>query len=359
MHQQSSHILPLKVSLALTERCNLHCAHCYINQPVSDTQIRTQELSLKQWQGILDQMAAAGVLWIMVTGGEPLLRPDFADFYRYAKRLGFHVILLTNGTLLTPEMADLFVEYPPWEIEITIYGATAATYERVTAVPGSYARFRRGIALLRERGLALTLKAMILTLNVHELPAMRQLAEGSIHTFRYDFEIHSRLDGDRSPLAYRLSPEEIVALEREDPERMQQWRQFCSRPWQHPNPDLLFNCGAGLHSLDLDPYGGLYPCLLTRWLRYDLLNGSLQSALQEFLPAVRKTPLTHNRTCRQCGLYLLCKNCPAWAYCETGNPEAPEPFQCRLAYLRQRELGLKIQFAPDPTSSSMIPIKEV
>ncbi len=339
--------VPLLVSLALTERCNLHCVHCYINRPAGDAQARERELPLEQWQGILDQMAAAGVLWVTVTGGEPLLRPDFPDFYLYAKRLGLHVNLFTNGTLLTPELVDLFTEYPPWEIEITIYGATAATYERVTGVPGSYARFRQGVALLQERGLALTLKAMVLTLNVHELPAMRQMAVGSTDVFRYDPVVQSRLDGDRAPLAYRLSPQEIVALERDDPQRMQQWQQFCGRPWQRSDQDLLFTCGAGLSTFDLDPYGGLYPCLMIRWLRYDLLDGSLPDALREFLPAVRQLKVTHDGTCWQCDLRVLCQNCAAWAYREAGDPESPEPFRCRLAHLRASELGLTVQIVPD------------
>lgn len=350
--------VPLLVSLALTERCNLRCVHCYINQPAGDMQVRARELTLEQWQGILDQMAAVGVLWITVTGGEPLLRPDFPDFYLYAKRLGLHVNLFTNATLVTPELADLFAEYPPWEIEATIYGATAATYERVTGVPGSYARFRQGVALLQERGLALTLKAMVLTLNVHELASMRQLGEGSTSPFRYDPVIQSRTDGGRGPLVYRLTPEEIVALERRDPQRVEQWQKFCGRPWRQANRDLLFTCGAGLGTFDLDPYGGLYPCLMTRWLRYDLLSGSLADALHNFLPAVRRIEVTHDLTCWRCELRVLCQNCPAWAYRETGDWEAPEPFRCHLAHLRESELGLTVRIGTDEQVVDKVPVEE-
>ncbi len=224
------HRVPWLISLELTERCNLRCVHCYVNRPAGDDEVRRKEMTLAEWQGILDQVADAGTLWLLVTGGEPLLRPDFPDFYRYAKGKGLHVILFTNGTLLTPELADLLAEYPPWEIEITLYGATAEIYERVTGVPGSYDRCRRGIDLLLERGLALNLKTMALTLNVHELPAMQRMADDLGVRFRWDPAVHSRLDGDHRPLACRLSPEEIVALERQDPKRMQQWQEYCGRP---------------------------------------------------------------------------------------------------------------------------------
>lgn len=335
--------IPWLVSLELTERCNLRCVHCYVNQPAGDDRIRQREMTLPEWQGVLDQVVDVGTLWLLVTGGEPLLRPDFCDWYLYAKRKGLHIILFTNGTLLTPELADFLAEYPPWETEITLYGATAETYERVTGMPGSYARCRQGIDLLLERGLALNLKTMVLTLNVHELPAMQSLAEQLGVRFRYDPIIQSRLDGDHRPLACRLSPEEIVALERQDPLRMQQWYEFCGQSWIPANRKSLFKCGAGLHIFHLDPYGGLYPCLMTRWLRYDVRGGPVETAVRDFLPAVRRLTVTRDGLCAECDQLILCQNCPAWAYHETGDPEAPEPFRCRLAHLRQQELGLTVQ----------------
>lgn len=339
--------LPWFVTLELTERCNLRCVHCYVNRPAGDDEVRRKEMALDRWQGILDQMAEAGTLWLLVTGGEPLLRPDFADFYLSAKRRGFHVMLFTNGTLLTPGLADLLAEYPPWQVEVTLYGATAETYERVTGVPGSYARCRQGIDLLLERELNLNLKTMAMTLNAHELDAMRRMADEWGTPFRWDPGVHSRLDGDRRPLACRLSPEEITVLEGKDPRRMQRWEEVCGLPRLRPDGQRLFVCGAGTGTFHLDPYGGLYPCLTARWLRYDLLQGSVEKALGEFLPAVRALRRTTGSECRQCDLRILCQNCPAWAYGETGDPEAAEPFRCRLAHLRHQELGLTVTFAAE------------
>ena len=341
--QTGDYGLPWLVSLELTERCNLRCTHCYINRPAGDDEARRKEMALDEWQGMLDQIADAGTLWLLVTGGEPLLWADFLEFYLYAKRKGLHVILFSNGTLLTPELADLLAEYPPWETEITLYGATAETYERITGVPGSYARCRQGIDLLLERGLALKLKTMALTLNAHELQAMQQTADHLGVQFRYDPAVQSRIDSDRQPLTCRLSPEEIVDLERRDSKRLQQWQEFCGRTWVKPDRSRLFTCGAGLHTFHLDPYGGLYPCLRARWLRYDLRVGSVEVAVRDVLPAVRRMTVTHDDTCRQCELWPLCQNCAAWAHREVGDPEAPEPFRCHLAHLRQQSLGLNVQ----------------
>jgi radical SAM protein with 4Fe4S-binding SPASM domain len=338
-----------RVSLELTERCNLRCVHCYVDRPADDRDAKDRELTLAEWKDILDQLADVGVIWLLVTGGEPLLRPDFAEFYTYAKRKGFHVILFTNGTLLTPELADLLAAYPPWEVEVTLYGATAKTYDRVTGVPGSYRRCLQGIEMLLDQDVTLNLKTMALTLNLHEIRAMQQMAEAWGTRFRYDPMVHSRLDGDRSRLAYRLSPERIIALERDDPSRLQQWHDFCGQPWSTPDHDRLFTCGAARSSCHLGAYGGAYPCLMVRWTRYDLRSGSVRDMVKGFLPRVSETEMKHDWTCRECDLRILCGNCPGWAYVQTGDPEAPEQFRCRLALLRHREFGLRVDATDDWT----------
>lgn len=329
---------PVRASLEFTERCNYRCVHCYINQPAGDTALRQQELTLAEWQGILDQMERAGVLWLLVTGGEPLLRPDFPEFYLYAIHKGLHVTLFTNGSLITPDIADLLAANPPWEMEITLYGATAETYEAVTGIPGSYERCIRGIELLLERKIALNLKTMALTLSVHEIPAMKAMAEHWGVRFRWDPNVHARLNHHDGPLKYRLSPEAIAELERTDAKRMQQWQEYCDKPWGKPDPEALFTCGAASRTFHVDPYGGLYPCMMVRWLRHDLRESTLEEALTGFLPEVRRLQLDHNRTCRECDVRIPCAICPGWAYVHSGDPEAPDPFRCATARLRQQTL---------------------
>lgn len=325
-----------RASLEFTDRCNYRCVHCYINQPAGDAELRKQELTLEEWKDILDQVEQAGIFWLLITGGEPLLRPDFPEFYLYTKRKGFHVTLFTNGSLVTPEIADLLARYPPWQTEITLYGATAETYESITGIPGSSERCVQGIELLLARGLTLNVKTMALTLNVHEIPLMRAMAERWGVGFRYDVNIHARLNRDPSPLDYCLSAETIYALESSDLERMEVWRDFCDLPWEKPDPETLFTCGAGTKTFHLDAYGGLYPCLMVRWLHYDLRAGSLETAISNFLSSIPHIHLDHDHRCRECNLRIPCRICPGWAYLQTGDPEAPDPFRCNTARLRQQ-----------------------
>jgi MoaA/NifB/PqqE/SkfB family radical SAM enzyme len=146
--------------LELTSRCNNNCRHCYINLPVDDKQAQVKELTLKEIKHIAEQAVSLGAVWCLITGGEPLLRGDFFDIFLCLKKAGLLVSVFTNATLLTDEHARFFKEYPPRDIEVTVYGATAGTYEKVTRKPGSFAAFMRGLNLLLENRIKVRMKAM-------------------------------------------------------------------------------------------------------------------------------------------------------------------------------------------------------
>ena len=187
---------PLSGSIDLTERCNLGCVHCYINQPAGDLDVRKGELSTAQWKEVLDQIAEAGCLFLLISGGEPLLRPDFAELFIYTRKKGMLVTLFTNGTLLTPEIVDVLAEWGLHAMEISLYGATPETYQKVTGQPGSFERCLRGIDLALSRGIKLDLKTVLLTLNQAELEQMKEITNRYGLGFRYDNTLWPRLNGD-------------------------------------------------------------------------------------------------------------------------------------------------------------------
>lgn len=333
--------LPISATVELTARCNLRCAHCYINLPAGDRQAREQELSYQQWARILDEMAAEGCLWVLITGGEPLLRPDFRDIYLHAKKLGMLTTLFTNGTLLTPEVADLLQEWPPFEVEITVYGRTKETYEQVTRMPGSYEKCLRGIDLLLERGIPLTLKTMIMSLNIHEYWDLKDWVESFGLTFRSDMALTARLDGGTEPAAVRLTPEQVVDIDMRDQGRLQLWQQMIKVSGRRARDRThLHHCGAGVDSFHLDAYGGMYMCLMLRHARYDLMQGSLAEGWQEFIPRLREQKPRGEYRCLQCDLLFMCRQCPGWAFLEHGTLETPVDYVCRVTHRLAQELGI-------------------
>ena len=339
--------VPLAGTIELTRRCNHHCRHCYNNLPAGDSKALAEELNTDELLRILDELAASGCVWLLFTGGEILLRPDFLEVYIYAKERGFLTTLFTNGTLITPHLADELARRRPFSIEITLYGATPETYERVTGVPGSFGRCLQGISHLRDRGLPLKLKSMVLTINRQEVRDMQRLAEEDLGLpFRFDAMLNPRCDCSQSPLAVRLSPEEVVALDLVDPERILALREFAGRFSQtrsmlHPS-DALYVCGGGCYSFGVDPCGRLRMCVLSPEEGFDLRRDSFQAGWDQFLSRERALKLNPKSKCRHCTLRPLCGMCPANGALECGDPQQPVDFLCRVSHLRADALGWEV-----------------
>ncbi len=149
VHQrQAGERVPLQVSIEVTRRCPLECLHCYNNLPMGDMDAKRREMTKEEHFRVLDELVEMGCFWILYTGGEIFARKDFLEIYTYAKKKGFLITLFTNGTIINEQIADYLKEWPPFAIEITLYGRTRETYEALTAIPGSYDRCLRGIKLL-------------------------------------------------------------------------------------------------------------------------------------------------------------------------------------------------------------------
>ena len=292
--------IPLEGAIEATQRCNLSCVHCYNNLPSSDLAARRSELTYEEHCRILDEITEAGCLWLLYTGGEIFLRPDFLNIYTYAKQKGLLITLFTNGTLLTPKSADYLSEWRPFSVEITLYGRTKETYERVTGVPGSFEKCMRGIRLLMERKLPLKLKAVVMNLNVHEIWDLKRFVEEDLGLeFRFDAMINPRIDGSRRPTQVRLRPEEIVQLDVQDPKRMAEWKRFvekfCGSPRSPQRPHRLYECGGGVGSFTVDPTGGLSICVLSREDVYDLRNGRFSDGWDGFIYSLRQREIARIR----------------------------------------------------------------
>jgi radical SAM protein with 4Fe4S-binding SPASM domain len=344
VHQDSvARRTPLNGTVEVTRRCNLSCAHCYTNLPL-DVQ-ETGELSSREHRRMIDELTDSGCLWLLFTGGEIFAREDFLEIYSHAKQRGLIITLFTNGTLITPTIADYLAEWRPFSIEVTIYGRTQETYERVTGVPGSYDHCLRGIQLLLERRLPLALKTLALKSNAHELWKMKSFVEEELGLeFRFDGMVNPRVDGSLSPLRLRLNPEEVVRLDLVDSERRTEWHRFCAH-FTKPDPrdrESLYQCGGALNSFAVTPEGRLVPCVLSRRSGYDLRSGSFREGWQGFLGPLRETKASRQTRCSACEIKAMCGMCPANGELENGDAEEPVDFLCRVAHLRSYALGLPV-----------------
>ncbi|MDD4940503.1 MAG: radical SAM protein [Candidatus Omnitrophica bacterium] len=342
----------ISLDLEITARCNNNCRHCYVNLPADDKQAQKKELSFAQIKNIADQAVSLGAVWCLITGGEPLLRKDFRDIYLYLKRKGLLVSVFTNATLVTAKHIQLFRCYPPRDIEVTVYGVTQTTYEKVTAKRGSFLAFMKGLEALNNAGLPVRYKAMALRSNVHELPQISAFCkERTKDYFRFDPLLHLRFDRDqkrnRMIRQERLSPQQIVAIERGDRERRLALEKGCDKlilpELAHVQCDHLFHCGTGKGSFYVSYDGFLKLCssLSHPSCLYDLKKKPLKLALEDFIPRVRDMRSDRKEyldKCRKCAIFNLCLWCPAHSYLENGHLDKPVEYFCKVAHARARSL---------------------
>lgn len=318
----------------MTRRCNVGCPYCYLR--FARNTRPEDELSREELFSIFDQIVTEGCLTLTFTGGEPLFREEFRSIYLYALRKGLMITIFTNGTLIDREMADFLARYPPFHIDITIFGATGETYERVSGVKGSFPRCREAINLLSERDIPFGLKSVISTLNQDNIQAMKDWANELGKKFRFDTLICPQLNGSKNGLRYRLSPEKVVQLDYQDSEKWREWTNYACRQEDPVPSDRLYTCGGGLTSFHISSAGKLGLCVLDTNYSYDLLQGSFHEGWYSFIPYVRAIRKKKEIECDNCPIRSICTNCPAWSTLETGAPEKIVDFICQVTHLRSR-----------------------
>ena len=341
------------IDIELTERCNNSCIHCYINLPALDVQATRRELSADQWKNILQQAVDLGTLTVRFTGGEPLLREDFAEIYLTARTLGMQVILFTNARLITPKLADLFAKVPPLKkIEISVYGMHQWSYDEVTCSPGAFTEFQRGIDLLNERGIPFVVKSVLLPPNRDEIDEFEAWAAtipwmDQRPTYAIFLELRTRRDSEaknRLIRRLRVSPEEGVAFATRCEETYRRGMAQFSAQFMGPQGEKLFSCGAGETGC-VDAYGVYQMCMPLRHpdMVYDLNQGSLLTGLTEVFPYFRELRATNEaylKRCARCFLKGLCEQCPGKSWEENGTLDTPVEYLCQVAHAQARYLGL-------------------
>jgi len=327
--------IPLNGSIAMSHRCQLRCVHCYLGEERYVPPVPAGELPTAFWLDVVEQVAAAGCLNLLMSGGEVFLRRDFAKVYEHAVRLGLLVTVFTNGNLIDDRAVALFSEWQPLLVEVSLYGASAEVYDRVTKVPGSYARCMRGIDALLAAGIHVGLKTVILRDNYFEVARMREMAQERGADFRVDPAIAATFSGDLSPLEQRIPAKEAVAIEMQDETMLDKAAELLESKRGRKSEERLFNCLAGVTSFHVDPRGTLLPCLMVQDGRngYDLRTGSFREGWKT-LAAFHEQGITDGYGCHDCDNRFLCGSCPAQSALETGSVHRKSDYYCELGAAR-------------------------
>ena len=278
-------------------------------------------MTLEEYEVLFDRLAALGTMELCLTGGDPLLRRDFREIYIAAKKRGFLVIVFTNAALIDESILQLWTEYRPRRVEITLYGRSEGVYTDVTRVPGAYEKCYENVRALVDRGVTVELKSIALKQTRDEIWEMKRFADELGVPFMWDGKIHPRLDGSFEPLAHRLSPSDLADLESEAEEGLESLRKRVeSLEEVESKSDTVFSCGAGVITFSIDPYGRMSLCTIMRKPDVDILHSDILEVWNGAAREIREIP-RGSHPIDPTGRGRQASPCPAVNLLERGNME--------------------------------------
>lgn len=342
----SKRIIPLEGMIEITHRCNLRCPHCYLQGA-----IQQKEMSFRQVQKMLDDLANNGVLFLIITGGEPLLRRDFSKIITYAREKGFIMGLFTNGTLLSKEIVSKISKLKFNFIRISLYGDNPEISDEFTKVEGAFRSTLKGIKYCRDQGINIIVQIVITKHNFHRLSQMVNLCNDLGIPYRISGFITPTYSGNNAPIHLRLDRDSLKTLFKFQI-RNQKNNQINVSPSfinEKDFYDKLGICSAGIRTFVVLPNGDIYPCFKLRIKAGNIRKQNFgiiwqKSKVLNWLRGLKSSML---QDCRKCELKDFCKaKCPGLALMETGNifkASLTACFYSKLLYEVYQEEGEKSQ----------------
>ena len=272
--------IPILGQIELTRQCNLNCSMCY-STPIEGL----KEMDYNEVCSIIDDVAKEGCLWLLLTGGEPLIRKDFIDIYKYINQRGINTYIESNATFITPHIVKVLHDISPAMVAVSIYGITKTTYESVTCVPGSFEKFIKGIRLLKEYHIPFRLRTPLTTMNQSEVGEMKKFADELKVPYTANTFIFPKQNGLRTSCDFATSMEDDI------------------------NSTIIYpSCVEGINSFYVNAYCELQACIIFWNTKYNLRTGSFHDAWHNWIPHYR--PLYPSTTCIASSIFRSDGLCP-------------------------------------------------
>ena len=339
-------LLPLSGTFELSPVCNFDCKMCYVRRSAAEVAAHDRPIrTLEDWRRTARQAREAGMLFLLLTGGEPFLWPGFGELYEELVEMGIIVTINTNGSLIDGAAIARLKTHPPRRINITLYGAGDETYGRLCGVRGMFDRVDRAIRGLREAGICVKLNCSLTPYNEHDLEAMIAYAQAldlQIDVTSYMFPPIRRDEDSVGVNRGRFSPEKsaryrLRAYELQNPPEYYRRLLGDIRAGYMDPPGLdegcydpldgRIRCRAGKASFWITWDGWLTPCGLMPQPRVDLTGRDFPGAWQELTE--KSAAVRLSGVCAQCSNQRICHPCAAMALAETGTSEGIPQYLCR------------------------------
>ena len=334
--------VPVWGQFELTPFCNFNCNMCYIHRPELKEQYAKGVLPASFWIDIARQAADAGMLVLLLTGGETLLYPGLDELMEEVVRLGIMVSFNTNGALIDSEQVSRIQRYKCSKINISLYGASDETYGRLTGCSDGFTKVSSAIDMLRRAGLNVYINSVLTQDNMDDIPAMVHFAASrglTLHGTSYMFPPRDIKHGDVTGFS-RLSPRKAAAVSWKYRNLMYGSPQckaaaaFCALR-NHRLADVrkkyprVGRCQAGRCEFAVTWRGEMQPCIMFPAVRKNLREMSFAAAWKKCVDDMDS--LAYPDKCSFCRHQDTCPVCRAAIYLETGTHDQAPEYLCEYS----------------------------
>lgn len=337
--------LPVNGTFELTPCCNLKCRMCYVRQEMSAVREAGGLRSGDWWLKLGQEAVDAGMIFLLLTGGEPLTHPDFKEIYTGLKKLGLMLSINTNGTLIDEEMADFLAANAPTRVNMTLYGASWETYGDLCGQPEAFDRAVRGLKLLRQRGISVKVNVSVTPWNRADMDEIVNIARengAQVQCAAYMFP-PLRRDADLVGQNQRFTPEEAAKCHVYGQQLMLSPERFRQRAIQMHNgtvqpdahaecmdqPGEPIRCRAGRAAFWVAWNGNLMPCGMMTRPTVSMLETPFSTAWEQIRRKAAQIRIPSR--CTTCEKRHACSVCAASCLTETGEFDCVPEYLCRMA----------------------------
>ena len=339
--------IPITANFEITPYCNLCCDMCYVRMGKHEMERQGGLLPLDTWIRFAEELKEMGTLFILLTGGEPLTYPGFRELYLQLRKMGFIITMNTNATLIDEGVAQLFAEYKPRRVNVTLYGGNNDTYHRLCHVQQGYDRCVEGLEWLHRYGIDARINLTLLKENQADYESLLATADRlgmpSYKNCYTSLFCRDTCTSQKNIVDLRMSPQDVAALELDHQRRQQgeeKFREFlqATARWMQQGRSVVpeglgLECHAGRSSCWISWQGRMTPCVDMVRPGISLLDRSVSEAWREIVS--QSDALPKHTECSGCTLRTLCDVCYANAtnekhYCGSVD------YLCAIAQAKQQ-----------------------
>ena len=310
---------PVSAFLEINRTCNLKCLHCYHGDD------RLVFMDEETYTRAIEEMEKADTLFLVISGGEPMLHNDFKKIIELCTDKGFAVSIFSNGTLIDDDIIKCLSNSSVNEVNISIYSLIPEIHDKITAVKGSLKKSLEGIKKLLQAGIRTAIKMVITNYNYNDVKSVYEYCLENGIKFKTDPMITPMNSGDEKPIQFRAQKKELSVALAQFPEIREEI-----------DADETKTCNAGKNYYAIDVEGNILPCIQFPVILGNVFEDNLKELWKnhEFLKKIRGLKVEELKECMDCSVKSFCDRCPGLAYIESGDVRGKAESCCYVAEIR-------------------------